>query len=953
MQGFRDFIDAVNGLSTEASQSVKDLADALRQLKAVSKNMPSEITVPKTKTEDDGSGESRGDKLSVAGGSGTDADNFWSRLQKGMSFLDPLTNALGKLASGIGHVALALGQKLGGAAISAGMSMGKLYMRLTGLDKVFYAIRHPIRAAQGAFKKFSSSVSSMIGAFGNLFNSIKRIAFYRLIRSIIKEITAGFQEGVKNAYFYSQELEHTFAASMDRIKTSTSYLKNSIGAMAMPIFNALAPIIDAVVDKFVALINVINQVFALLGGQATWTKAIKYPQQYEEAAGGASGAMKELKKTILSFDEIHKLNDNNPSRGGGGSTAADYGKMFETTSIFDDTLKNLIESGRWRDFGVEIGKRINDAVAEIDFAGMGEKIGKGIDAAIQFAYGALSTIDFNQIGTGVATFLNNAFAQIDFSTLGALLVRGVTSGLDFLISSLGGLDWGLIGKSLSDFLSGGLDEASNWLDKYDWGSIGESIYDGIASFLGNINWTQLVNKTFTVLGKAFAGLGAALIKFAKKGWKDFKKWLGDTFTDAGELSWSSFITGLGNVVSNFGSWFYDNVLYPFLFPAFDKLGLGWILESPSGGSSKNFEAAGMTIGNSLETGLIGTRPSLTGAADSVFGSGEGGLLGTVAGWLNGLDKYDFSLPTLIGKTQTESSKARKAGVDEFAGMYTDSTAKYTKLDGYEPSFGKLKTKSNQQANKVRTDTVSEFSGMYTDSTEKYPKLDSYEPSFKTLRKSSVSAANSVREGTRNNFAALVTDVADKFKAINDSKPDFKNIKSYAETESKGITKKFTDNFTLASTITSKIQGAVNEINNTEYKMKPKFSIESHIDTPHFSWSGEFKAKTKQVMNLNVDWYERGGFPDVGDLFIANEAGPEMVGTMGRQNAVANNMQIVEGIRQGLAGANSEEVTLLREQNSLLQGILQKEGKVNITTGQVVKALSRQNQRAGMTIVPVG
>lgn len=38
---------------------------------------------------------------------------------------------------------------------------------------------------------------------------------------------------------------------------------------------------------------------------------------------------------------------------------------------------------------------------------------------------------------------------------------------------------------------------------------------------------------------------------------------------------------------------------------------------------------------------------------------------------------------------------------------------------------------------------------------------------------------------------------------------------------------------------------------------------------------------------------------MGQLFIANEAGPEMVGKMGNRNAVANNNQIVDGIKNGV------------------------------------------------------
>lgn len=46
-------------------------------------------------------------------------------------------------------------------------------------------------------------------------------------------------------------------------------------------------------------------------------------------------------------------------------------------------------------------------------------------------------------------------------------------------------------------------------------------------------------------------------------------------------------------------------------------------------------------------------------------------------------------------------------------------------------------------------------------------------------------------------------------------------------------------------------------------------------------------------------FAEGGFPDVGELFIAREAGAEMVGAIGNRTAVANNDQIVESISQGV------------------------------------------------------
>lgn len=54
----------------------------------------------------------------------------------------------------------------------------------------------------------------------------------------------------------------------------------------------------------------------------------------------------------------------------------------------------------------------------------------------------------------------------------------------------------------------------------------------------------------------------------------------------------------------------------------------------------------------------------------------------------------------------------------------------------------------------------------------------------------------------------------------------------------------------------------------------------------------------------------GGFVDQGQLFIAREAGAEMVGSIGRRTAVANNDQIVDGITYGVREANDDVVTAI-------------------------------------------
>ena len=51
------------------------------------------------------------------------------------------------------------------------------------------------------------------------------------------------------------------------------------------------------------------------------------------------------------------------------------------------------------------------------------------------------------------------------------------------------------------------------------------------------------------------------------------------------------------------------------------------------------------------------------------------------------------------------------------------------------------------------------------------------------------------------------------------------------------------------------------------------------------------------------------FPTTGQLFIAREAGPELVGAIGNRTAVVNNEQIVEAVSQGVFEAVSMAMQL--------------------------------------------
>ena len=86
-----------------------------------------------------------------------------------------------------------------------------------------------------------------------------------------------------------------------------------------------------------------------------------------------------------------------------------------------------------------------------------------------------------------------------------------------------------------------------------------------------------------------------------------------------------------------------------------------------------------------------------------------------------------------------------------------------------------------------------------------------------------------------------------------------------------------------------------------------------------SWINSLDERISGTVQANIDayglyatdpWptYASGGFPDVGQLFLARESGPEMVGTVGGRTAVANNSDIVAAIEGGVYNAMVSAMT---------------------------------------------
>lgn len=397
-------------------------------------------------------------------------------------------------------------------------------------------------------KQSIKNIAGFVKQLGGVISSFKRILMYRLIRSAIKEIGQAFNEGIKNLYGWSTLVGGKFATSMNQISTSLLYFKNSLAAAVAPIVNALAPAIDFLIDKIVALINIINQLFAKLTGASSWTAAKKKATEYGDAVSGAGGAAKEALKYLAPFDELNRLPDENKGGGGGGSSE-DYSGMFEEMTQFNEgisdfaeNVRTAIENGNWSGLGVYLGAKLNQMIEEVDWSGIGANIGEKINAWFTTEFFTLKTINFQNIGASIAELLTGdngiggALRQIDFSNIGGIIAEKTMIIPELIVGAINQLDFGVVGDSLGDFVKGFMNDLADQINKIDWGTTMSNLVSGLISFIEGLDISGILESilrlTGSIIGGVIEGIGPLLVDLADTltspdTWKLVTAWLAD------------------------------------------------------------------------------------------------------------------------------------------------------------------------------------------------------------------------------------------------------------------------------------------------------------------------------------------------------------------------------------------------------------------------------------------
>lgn len=563
-----DIGSAINTITPAAVQNVSNLATALQRMQGLQVPNLRGLTSGR-RTSSANSAPAPATAPASTGASAAAATSGMTQYTQSVTGANTATNGFMNTLRNLGGVFSRAFSALGGAT-------------LKGLKGSLNGITSAAKAAITAGKKLGSTFGSKLAAqvkkttsgLGKLGYAFKQVLLYQGLSSLIYGFANAMKEGINNLYQYSSLMGGQFKSSMDSLATSFQYLKNSMGAMVSPIINALAPAIDFLIDKFVALLNIVNQFFARLTGASTYTAAKKSAASYgdtiSDTAGTAKKAAKEIKDATTGIDELNIISQNdNSGSGGGGAGGKDYGSMFEQLPIensiseFADKLKAAFEAGDWKELGTLLGEKFNEIVDSIDWSGIGHKIGYGLNGAIQTAYWFLDTADFTNLGAHIAELLNAALSEIDFTYAGRLMVKWFTILPDLIIGFLSELDWGLVGKSISDFIIGAFDEATKWLNSYNWSDLGSLLWQKIKDLFTNIDWGGIASSIFTFLGTAIRSCVEFLGGFFGSIGKDIKNWWDKEI--AGE-DWKetavNLLNAIGKGFADIGSWVMDNMIDP-------------------------------------------------------------------------------------------------------------------------------------------------------------------------------------------------------------------------------------------------------------------------------------------------------------------------------------------------------------------------------------------------------
>lgn len=769
------------------------------------------------------------------------------------------------------------------------------------------------------------------------------------------------RQGMENLVNY----DTTTMNSLNMLKASLDTLKNALATAFAPIFNAIAPAINALINMLSRAATAVAHFTAALTGQRSVVVAKKAVSGYSGAAAGAAKnskkankAAKEYQKTLLGFDQINKLESNNDTggagdggAGGGGGAGGLGGGMFETVPVenqVSDFVKRLKRAWEKADFywlGALLADKLNNALASIPWDKIkktASKIGKSIAT---FLNGFIETADWKLVGKTLAEGINTAFEALyafvknfKFASLGKAVANFITG----LFSNV---DYGKIAATFGHSLAGVVEFASGFLMNINWQGLPTAIFNALLKMIKSIPWSRIAKAVFTFLGAAIgaaAGLAASIVKMLgvaiKKAIKGIGKYFKKQVEKEGGNIPKGILAGIKNGLKNIGSWIKNNIFDPFLKGFKSAFGinspskkmkeqgeylisgllegvkgklndlLAWFGELPEkikaeigeikidisgkigdivGGVSQKIEASVSLVKSGWSTVKDWVTESAGGAYSKAVGLAKDAWT-TIRDWV--VANTGSAVTKAIGLAKDFGS-----GITTIAGWLADKMGGVVnKPIGLLENFGKgVESVSGWLANRMGG-VVNKPIGL----------LENFGKGVETvagwLSKRMGGGVNK-SIGLLASFGRGVSSVAGWLSkrmggAVNKPIGLIANF-------GRGVT-------TVAGWLKNRMGGAVNKTINLLKGTGGKL-----WDLVFRKQGGVFAGGRWHP----VQQYAAGGSPGGGQMFIAREAGPELVGTIGGHTAVMNNDQIVASVADGVAravaavlGGQSQDVNVYLE-----------------------------------------
>lgn len=310
---------------------------------------------------------------------------------------------------------------------------------------------------------------------------------------------------------YNYVMANTQAAQGDFAKTANTWansvrvLKQEFQAwgsiIGSVVINALKPFVQALSKVMLKVISFTRTVADALGAIFGWTIEISgggaTVDGMEDIADGvgdigdnadsSNKKAQKLKKTLLSIDEIHALDDNSDSGSGGGSGSGGSGgggagsgvnsslkktdgllekykssikDLYSLGKYIGDALASAMESIDWKkiyqkadNFGKGLADFLNGLISPRLFYDLGATIAGSLNTALHFLNSFGTTFDWTNFGLSIANGINGFFENFDFALLAKTINAWVQGIYTMLTTAIKNVSWKDILKGITDFLS--------------------------------------------------------------------------------------------------------------------------------------------------------------------------------------------------------------------------------------------------------------------------------------------------------------------------------------------------------------------------------------------------------------------------------------------------------------------------------------------------------------------